>query len=276
MWTLTGFADEISPELDEQLDTLTDESIRFVELRSVWNKNVLDLTDDEIEKVGSAMSERGIGVSSIGSPIGKVPIAEDFAPHLERFRRALHVAKSLEAPYVRVFSFFMPEGEDPAVYRDEVLERMGTVAKEAEDARLVLLHENEKDIYGDIPSRCLDILAQVDSPALRTAWDAANFVQCGVDRPYEEGYEALRPYLEYVHVKDALAGTGKVVTAGQGDGEIPETLSALRDSGFDGYFSLEPHLASSETYSGFSGPELFREAAGVFKELLVQQEIEWA
>jgi sugar phosphate isomerase/epimerase len=276
MWTLTGFADEISPELDEQLDTLADESIRFVELRSVWNKNVLDLTDDEIEKVGAAMADRGVGVSSIGSPIGKVPITEDFAPHLERFRRALHVAKSLEAPYVRVFSFFMLEGEDPAVYRDEVLGRMGTVAKEAEDARLVLLHENEKDIYGDIPSRCLDILAQVDSPALRAAWDAANFVQCGVDRPYEEGYEALRPYLEYVHVKDALAGSGKVVPAGEGDGEIHETISALHASGFDGFFSLEPHLASSGTYSGFSGPALFSRAAGAFKKLLRQQEIPWS
>ena len=113
MWTLTGFADEISPELDEQLDTIADQSIRFVELRSVWNKNVLDLTDDEVEKVGAAMSERGIGVSSIGSPIGKVPIAEDFAPHLEKFRRALHVAKVLEAPYVRIFSFFMPEERIP-------------------------------------------------------------------------------------------------------------------------------------------------------------------
>jgi sugar phosphate isomerase/epimerase len=276
MWTLTGFADEISSELDEQLDTLADESIRFVELRSVWNKNVLDLTDDEIEKVGAAMADRGVGVSSIGSPIGKVPITEDFAPHLERFRRALHVAKSLEAPYVRVFSFFMPEGEDPAVYRDEVLERMGTVAKEAEDARLVLLHENEKDIYGDIPSRCLDILAQVDSPALRAAWDAANFVQCGVDRPYEEGYEALRPYLEYVHVKDALAGSGTVVPAGEGDGEIHETISALHASGFEGFFSLEPHLASSGTYSGFSGPALFSRAAGAFKKLLRQQEIPWS
>jgi sugar phosphate isomerase/epimerase len=276
MWTLTGFADEISPELDEQLDTLADESIRFVELRSVWNKNVLDLTDGEVQKVGAAMSGRGIGVSSIGSPIGKVPIAGNFAPHLERFRRALHVAKVLQAPYVRIFSFFMPEGEDPAVYRDEVLGRMDALAKEAEDARVVLVHENEKDIYGDIPSRCLDILTQVDSPALRAAWDAANFVQCGVDHPYEEGYEALRPYVEYVHVKDALAGSGTVVPAGEGDGEIRETISALHVSGFDGFFSLEPHLASSGTYSGFSGPALFSRATGTFKNLLRQQEIPWS
>jgi sugar phosphate isomerase/epimerase len=276
MWTLTGFADEISPELDEQLDTLAEESIRFVELRSVWNKNVLDLTDDEIEKVGAAMAERAIGVSSIGSPVGKVPIVEDFAPHLERFRRALHVAKALEAPYVRVFSFFMPEGEDPTTYRDEVLGRMGTLAKEAEDASIVLVHENEKNIYGDTPGRCLDILTEVDSPALRAAWDAANFVQCGVNHPYGEGYEALRPYLEYVHVKDALSGSGRVVPAGEGDGEIRETISALHSSGFDGFFSLEPHLASSGTYSGFSGPALFSRAAGAFKNLLRQKEIPWS
>ena len=276
MWTLTGFADEISPELDEQLDTLAEESIRFVELRSVWNKNVLDLTDDEIEKVGAAMSERAIGVSSIGSPVGKVPIVEDFAPHLERFHRALHVAKALEAPYVRVFSFFMPEGQDPAVHRDEVLGRMGVLAKEAEDARIVLVHENEKNIYGDIPGRCLDILTQVDSPALRAAWDAANFVQCGVNHPHEEGYEALRPYVEYVHVKDALSGSGRVVPAGEGDGEIHETISALHASGFEGFFSLEPHLASSGTYSGFSGPALFGQAAGAFKNLLRQQKIPWS
>jgi sugar phosphate isomerase/epimerase len=276
MWTLTGFADEISPELDEQLGTLTGESIRFLELRSVWDKNVLDLTDNEVRKVGTAMSERGIGVSSVGSPIGKVPINQNFAPHLERFRRALRVARVLESPYVRVFSFFMPEGEDPAVYRDEVLERMGTLAREAEDAGIVLVHENEKEIYGDVPGRCLDILTQVDSPYLRAAWDAANFVQCGVERPYQEGYDSLRPYLEYVHVKDALSGSGTVVPAGEGDGEIRETISALRASGFDGFFSLEPHLASSGTYSGFSGPELFVQAARAFKNLLRERNIPWS
>ncbi len=276
MWTLTGFADEISPELDEQLNTLVDESMRYMELRSVWNKNVLDLTDEELEKVKSVASERGIRTSSIGSPIGKVSITETFEPHMERFRRALYAADVMQAPYVRDFSFFIPEGQEPALYRDEVLERMGMLAGEAEDAGVTLLHENEKEIYGDVPSRCLDILAGVGSPALRAAWDAANFVQCEVSRPYTEGYELLRPYVEHVHVKDALASSGKVVPAGEGDGQLPEILSALRDSGFEGFFSLEPHLASAGTYSGFSGPVLFRKAAGAFKGLLRRQGIEWA
>jgi sugar phosphate isomerase/epimerase len=97
-----------------------------------------------------------------------------------------------------------------------------------------------------------------------------------VNHPYGEGYEALRPYVEYVHVKDALSGSGRVVPAGEGDGEIRETISALHASGFDGFFSLEPHLASSGTYSGFSGPALFGRAAGAFKNLLRQQEIPWS
>jgi sugar phosphate isomerase/epimerase len=275
MWTLTGFADEISPELEEQLETLAQESMGYMELRSVWNTNVLDLTDDELDRVKSATAQSGIRISSIGSPIGKVPVTEPFGPHLERFGRALYAADVMGAPYIRVFSFFVPEGQEPGDYRDEVVDRMGILASQAEDSGVTLLHENEKDIYGDVPSRCLDLLASVGSPALRAAWDAANYVQCGVS-PYKEGYASLRPYVEYVHVKDALSGSDTVVPAGEGDGQLPETLSALRASGFDGYFSLEPHLASAGTFSGFSGPELFRKAAGAFKELLRRQGIEWA
>ena len=274
MWTLTGFADEISPELEEQLEILAQESMGYMELRSVWNTNVLDLSDDELDRVKSATAQRGIRISSIGSPIGKVPATEPFGPHLERFRRALRAADVMETPYVRVFSFFIPEGQEPGHYREEVIDRMATMAGEAKDSGITLLHENEKEIYGDVPSRCLDILAGVGSPALRAAWDAANFLQCGV-RPYKEGYASLRPYVEYIHVKDALSGSDRVVPAGEGDGQLPETLSALHDSGFDGFFSLEPHLASAGTYSGFSGPALFRKAAGAFEDLLRRQGIEW-
>src|SRR5262245_18127547 len=110
MWTLSAFADEISPELEVQLETLAAEQIRYVEFRGVWGKNVLDLSDAELDRVKAAMAERGVKVSSIGSPIGKIPIDEDFVAHLERFQRALHVARVMEAPFVRIFSFFMPAG----------------------------------------------------------------------------------------------------------------------------------------------------------------------
>ncbi len=274
MWTLTGFADEISPDLDEQLATLAAEGIRYLEFRAAWSKNVLKLDDDELERVRERLGRAGVKVSSIGSPIGKIKVTDDFAPHLEDFRRALRVARLLEAPYIRIFSFFIPAGEDPARHRDEVLERLGALVREVEGSDVTLVHENEKEIYGDIPARCLDILTSIDSPRLRAAWDPANFVQCGV-RPHTEGYERLRPFIDYVHVKDALLDSGRVVPAGQGDGQLRETVAALRASGFDGFFSLEPHLKSAGTYSGFSGPDLFRTAARAFKDLLREQGIAW-
>ena len=151
---------------------------------------------------------------------------------------------------------------------------MGRLVQAAEGSGITLVHENEKEIYGDIPSRCLDILSSINSPILRAAWDPANFVQCG-GRPHQEGYAQLRPYIAYVHIKDAVLGSGQVVPAGQGDGDLRTTIVALRDSGFDGFFSLEPHLASAGKFSGFSGPDLFRTAVQAFKGLLSDEKIAW-
>jgi sugar phosphate isomerase/epimerase len=236
---------------------------------------VLDMTDEQVERARQTLAEAGIGVSSIGSPIGKIAITDDMAPHLDRFQRAIEVAHRLDAPFIRIFSFFIPEGDDPARYRDEVIHRMRQITASAEGQNVTLLHENEKHIYGDTPDRCLDILKTIDSPVLRAAWDPANFVQCGV-RPFTEGYDLLRPYIAYVHVKDAKLDGGQVVPAGEGDGEIGKTMIALRDSGFDGFFSMEPHLAMAGAFSGFSGPELFQLAVQRFKGILGDEGIAWA
>ncbi len=274
MWTLTGFADEIGPDLTLQLDTLTAEQMTYLELRAVWNTNVLKLTDQQVTAVKTELAARGIRVSAIGSPIGKISIHDDFVPHLDDFRRALQVAHELGAPFIRIFSFFIPAGENPANHREAVLGRMQQLVEAASGSAVTLVHENEKEIYGDIPARCLDILASINSPRLRAAWDPANFVQCGV-RPYTEGYADLRPYIAYVHVKDSLLGSGQVVPAGLGDGELRQTIVALRDSGFAGFFSLEPHLASAGKFSGFSGPDLFRTAVQAFKGLLDEAGVSW-
>lgn len=267
MWTLSGFADEISPDLAAQCTTLRDLGIAFIEFRSAWDRNVLDLDDDQLSAARGLLDQAGIHTSSVGSPIGKVSVLDDFDEHLRRFDRALHVAKVLEAPYIRIFSFYFPDGDDPAAHRDEVLRRLSVLAQRASGHDVVLLHENEKKIYGDVPERCLDIVESVGSPHLRVAWDAANFVQCGV-RPFSEGFELLRPHLEYVQVKDALRADGCVVPAGQGDGELRPTLRALRDDGFDGFFSMEPHLGTAGAAGGFSGVDLFRTATTAFTDLL--------
>ena len=267
MWTLSGFADEISPDLEEQCELLDTLGIRFIEFRSAWDTNVLDLDDDQVDQVRKTLAAHGISASSIGSPIGKISVRDDFEPHLVRFRRAVRVAEELEAPYIRLFSFFIPEGEDPAVHRDEVVRRMSALAAAAAGHEVVLLHENEKEIYGDVPERCLDVVESVGSHQLKLAWDPANFVQCGV-RPFSDGYALLRPHVHYIQVKDAELASGTVVPAGQGDGQLRETLGALHADGFDGFFSMEPHLAVAGTHGGFSGAQQFTRATLAFTGLL--------
>jgi sugar phosphate isomerase/epimerase len=146
---------------------------------------------------------------------------------------------------------------------------MRALADLAEAEDVVLLHENEKDIYGDVPGRVLDIVESVGSEKLRVAWDNANFVQVGV-KPFDEGYAMLRPYFEYLQVKDAIASTGAVVPAGEGDGQLAETLTALRDDGYGGFASLEPHLTDVNALGGFSGPAAFGRAARAFARLTEQ------
>jgi sugar phosphate isomerase/epimerase len=274
-FTLSGFADEISPSLDEQLAVLAAESIAHLELRSVWSTNVADLGDAELARFRRALDAAGVRVSAIGSPIGKIALGAPLGPELDRLRRVADIAAELGTTTVRVFSFFMPPGEPPQRHRQQVIDRMRALASIAEDRGLVLAHENEKEIYGDRPERCADLIAAVGSPALRATFDAANFVQCGV-RPHREAYGLLRPYLVYVQVKDALAATGEVVPAGQGDGEVRETLGALGSEGFDGYLSLEPHLAAGGRHGGFSGPGEFRRAARALKELLGELSLPWS
>lgn len=272
-WTLTGFADEISPDVTEQLDVIQSEGLRYIELRRASGKNALDLDDDEVNRLEQELAARGIRVSAIGSPIGKIQITDAFEPHFARFERALELAQRLNAPYVRLFSFFVPEGKAEG-YRDEVLRRMTAMAERASSTGVVLVHENEKHIYGDVPSRCLDILESVGNDALRMAWDPANFVQCGV-RPFTDGYDMLRPYIEYVHVKDAYLSTGQVTLPGEGDGELVATLRALHASGFTGFFSMEPHLKPEGRFEGLSGGERFVRALNAFKGLLEAEGVAW-
>jgi sugar phosphate isomerase/epimerase len=273
-FTLSGFADEISPEPGVQLETLAAESIRFLELRSAWSANVATMTDAQLANFQREIEDAGVRVSAIGSPIGKIDVGDPLGPELERMRRIADVAGRFGTPIVRVFSFFMPTGEPPERYRESVIDRMGALAEIAAGRGIVLAHENEKEIYGDIPERCADLITSVGSPALRATFDAANFVQCGV-RPHTDGYQLLRPHLVYLQVKDAVAATGQVVPAGQGDGEVRETLAALAASGFTGYASLEPHLAEAGRYGGFSGAQEFRRAATALKDLLRELSIAW-
>lgn len=279
MIRLSAFADEISPDLNEQVAVLNSESIHYIELRSVWNINVLDLSDEQVTQVKHTLYEHGIGISAIGSPIGKIPIDGSFDAHLQRFERAILLAHIFQTPYIRIFSFYPPTSStsdtaNPATWRDEVLRRLQVMTERASEEKIILLHENEKDIYGDTIARCVDLLQNVAHEHFRAILDPANFIQCQ-QTPYPDAYDALRPWLQYMHVKDALPD-GNVVAAGEGATQWSELLRRLHSDGYDGFFSLEPHLAAAGQFSGFSGPELFRRASQALQGLLRGMEWEYA
>ncbi len=266
-WTLSGFGDEIDPDPNVQAAVLTALGASHIEVRSAWGVNVVDLDDDQLARLAGLLRDRSMVVSAVASPIGKVDVSLDPEHEVLRLRRVIRVARALGTGNIRIFSFFRAAGRPVSEIRDDVMVRMRLLADEAEHADVVLLHENEKAIYGDVPERILDVVETVGSDALRLAWDNANFVQVGV-RPFDDGFAMLRPYLDYLQVKDARAATGEVVPAGEGDGQLRETLTALRDDGYRGFASLEPHLDEAFELGGFSGPAAFGQAARAFATIL--------
>ena len=268
MIRLSAFADEISSDLDEQIAVLQSEHIHFLDLRGAWGTNVLDFSDAQVDQIRRTLDIHGMAVSAIASPIGKVPIDSPFDEHFRRFERAITLAQAFSTPYIRIFSFYPPASakNDPAEWRDEVLGRLGEMTARAQAEGITLLHENEKDIYGDTIARCVDLLMSINDPHFQAILDPANFIQCG-QIAYPEGYEAVHPWLRYVHVKDARSD-GSVVAAGEGMARWPDLLQRLREDGYDGFFSLEPHLAAGGQFSGFSGPDLFRHASRALQGML--------
>ncbi|QCB95703.1 sugar phosphate isomerase/epimerase [Arthrobacter sp. PAMC25564] len=266
VWPLSGFGDEVDPDPAVQAAVLLALGASHIEVRSAWGTNVSELEPEQVAMLKAILDDKGLKVSAVASPIGKVDVGLPVEHEVERLRQIISVARALDTTYIRIFSFYRGVGQSPEDIREDVLIRMRALAAEAAQAGVVLLHENEKGIYGDTPERVLDIMESVDSPALRIAWDNANFVQVGV-KPYTDGYAMLRPYLEYFQVKDAIMASGEVVPAGEGDGELDATIAALKADGFAGFASLEPHLASAHELGGFSGPVAFGAAARAFAGL---------
>ncbi len=271
MIRLTGFGDEVGPDLGQQMDVLGAEGVKFIELRAANNKNVMTFTKDECKEFKKKLDDRDFGISAIGSPIGKVKVTEEFEKTLDSLKHAIELAKFFESDYIRLFTFYPPDGEDINKYRDEVIKRMSRETEVAKDAGVVLLSENESSLYAESPENHADVIRTVNSPYLQGVFDPANFILKGY-KPYDRCWPLLKDITTYFHIKDAKIGVGesKMVPAGQGDGQIPQVLSDAVKSGFSGFVSLEPHLSKGGKFSGFSGPELFTDAIRALKKILNQ------
>ena len=275
---LAAFADESSPLLTGQIEALTRNGFRYLEIRNIEGKNVSDLTLAEARDYAARLADHGLCVKSLGSPIGKIPVDGDYEAHLDKYKHTLDLAAAFGADKIRLFSFYIPAGVDPASCRDTVLRRMEDFVVLAKPYGVTACHENEKGIYGDIAARCLDLHENV--PGLAAVFDPANFIQCGQDTL--EGWEMLKNYVNYMHIKDALPD-GRVVPPGAGIGSVPALIRSFAAQGGE-MLSLEPHLtefvglkaleregeASIVGALGFESAEAaFDHAAKALKELLV-------
>ncbi len=233
-----AFADEASPMIDGQIAAMLRNGLNGLEIRNVDGQSVSAISLEKAREVKEKLDAAQLTVWSIGSPIGKIDIEkDDFDAHMDQLRHTIDVAKILGAENIRMFSFYIPGGRNPADYREEVLRRLHIMADAAEGTGVTLCHENEKGIYGDMADRCLEILQA--EPRIAGVFDPANFVQCGQDT--WAAWELLGDKIKYMHIKDALFKDGSVVPAGKGDGQVEKILKEFLANGGE-CLTVEPHL----------------------------------
>ena len=250
---ITGFADEIAQELDIQTESLKKLDIHYVEMRGADGNNLIFHTDEKIKEIKKKLDDAGIALSALGSPLGKIGIDEAFDPHFEEFKRACEIAHRMGTGNIRMFSFYVSDEQRNSM-KEEVFERLGRFVDYASGNGIVLLHENEKGIYGEKAAECRELMDEFAGEHFKAIFDFANFVQAGQDTL--EAYELLKDYIAYIHVKDARKENGTVVPVGYGDGNVETILKKLFEKGFDGFLSLEPHLFN---FKGFAGLERGRD-----------------
>ncbi|MBN1247272.1 MAG: sugar phosphate isomerase/epimerase [Anaerolineae bacterium] len=284
---ISAFGDEIAPDLDEQLVTLSALGVGGLDLRGAWGKNVLYMADDDLARVIDVCDVQNTTVACLGSPIGKSPIMEPIDYEIGNLRKIFHVGDVVGCRNVRLFSFYPPDtagGRHPESnegyddYVESSVERLGKLAEMAEAEGFTLLLENEKGIVTDTLARCQAVLKAVDSPTLRFLWDSANFVQVGEAQVVERGWPVLGDLIGYVHVKDAVLSDGHVVPAGEGDGQLVLLLAKLKAAGYQGVLALEPHLKIAGHSSGFSGAEGMTIAVNALRKVMAEAgctEVTW-
>ena len=249
---ISAFADEAGSSLDEQIKALVDNGIGCIEPRNIDDKGILTHTEEELYAIKSKLDENGIKVNSLGSPIGKYKIDDDFLPHLELTRKAIRACEILGTTNMRMFSFFT-EQEDLEKNRDEVIRRLKIMCEEAKAHGITLCHENESRIYGQMPSEIRDLLTEI--PDLAGVFDPANYRMNGAD--VYEGLDATLINFKYMHIKDAIFETQTIVPAGEGEGKIGEAIDIINEKA-DGvvYLTLEPHLHVFAAYKDIDDHEL--------------------
>ena len=251
---LYAFADETHPQLKLQIDAMVRNNLQGLEIRTVGDKNVSDMTVAQVSEIRKELADAGLCVWSVGSPMGKTDIgSDDFDHETDRLKHTVELAKAMETENIRMFSFYLPAQADRSAFRNQVIDRLSCWTEIAKDAGVRLCLENEKGLFGEAPEACLEIYEAI--PSICGVFDPANFVQAGFD-PLQ-AWEKLQSRTHYLHIKDALYD-GNVVPPGAGDGCIREIVHAFRANGGEDC-TMEPHLYDFAAYKSLEKEGLAKE-----------------
>ncbi|MCW8132379.1 MAG: sugar phosphate isomerase/epimerase [Planctomycetota bacterium] len=291
---LAVVTNEIAQDLARALAVARDLGLGAVEVGSIWNRELAELDSGELARAEALLNEAGLPVVSVDTHAFKnLPLDglahprehADWARDLEHVRRACELARRWNAPAVRVFSFYktgmvkygnpsprLPEGGPiPAAVLDLVVAGLREAAGIAAQAGVTLLVENVRSNWGNSCANLAKILAAANHPALKAIWDPANdFVSGGT--VYPEGYEAQKPWMAHVHLKNAelldpATGLTRWQRIGAGALDYRVLLSRLRDDGYAGPLVLETHWRGEGLDSEESSRQSFADLARILRDL---------
>jgi L-ribulose-5-phosphate 3-epimerase len=260
-YRIAAITDEFSPDdLDAALAGMAEVGMTGAELRVVGGRNMIDLPDEEIDRVRDAVTARGMEVVALASPLLKCVLPDSppldsrvqhdvfGSPH--RFedqprltKRAFEIAERLRAPIIRVFSYWRTE--EPERCFDRVASALHALGEEAAKRGIVIALENEHACNAGTAKEAARVLGFVSHPAVQLLWDPANASILG-ETPFPDGYDALpSERIVHVHAKDCFVKDHKPTWGPVGEMGIDwkGQLAALRRDGYAGWISLETHWA---------------------------------
>ena len=236
---LSIITDEISQDPEVAFSLAAEYGFQGVELRSVWDTPVEQLPEDKMQQLASRIKECGLQVSAIASSFLKDDWGNEDRAKIDRLVKA---CRTLDCTKIRGFSFWANEdytdekfADYLSVY-DELLEKEG----------LTLMLENDPSVNLNTGNALARFFSSHNLRNIGILWDPGNDIYtCGdAVKPYPDEYEAVRPFVRHVHVKDAVHKNGEGVGVALGDGwmDFPGQFKALIADGYAGWVTLEPHF----------------------------------
>ncbi len=272
---LSAFGDEVATDFKDQVAFLVKENIKFIEIRFVNGKNIMDLSPSEIAETKQILADHGIGVSAIGSPIGKSIIDEPLEAEIEKMKHAIHLAESFATERIRVFSYYAPEGKNIDDYGDAVIERLGKLAELVENTALSMAHENETHIFGHSAENCAKLAQALPADSFHMAYDPANFIWGDlIEKPMQQSWPLVEPYVKHVHIKDWSLGAESGSMPGEGHGQFKELFVRLGELNYTGFLTMEPHLSEAGQFGGATDPVLYSKAIQAVRDLAAETQLE--